>query len=159
MIDKKDKKILIELLKGGRRSFADLARSCKMTRQSIFSRIKSLKRKGIIKSFTVNLNQQKLGLNLKAYILISADLSDYLKNPDKNPIRNLRLLPQVSQIHRLFGRFDFLIEVLVKDIDELSDIVGKIHKLEMVNRTETMIVHNNLKYNIQHPFENALKKP
>jgi len=157
MIDKKDKKILVELLKHGRKSFTDLARSCRMTRQSIFSRIKSLKRKGIIKDFTVNLNHQKLGLNLKAYILISADLSGYLKDPDKNPITNLRVLPQVSQIHRLYGRFDFLIEVLVKDINELSDIVGKIHKLEMVTKTETTIVHENIKNNTQHPFENALK--
>lgn len=156
MMDKKDKKILKELVKNGRKSFADLARTCKMTRQSIFSRMKSLKRKGIIKSFTVNLNQQKLGLNLKAYILISADLSGYLKHPSENPIRNLRLLPQVSQIHRLFGRFDFLIEVLVKDINELSNIVTKIHKLEVVNRTETMIIHENIKYNLQQPIENAL---
>ena len=157
MIDKKDKKILIELLKDGKKSFADLARSCKMTRQSIFSRVKSLKRKRIIKNFTVNLNHQKIGLNLRAYILISADLSGYLRNPDKNPIKNLEVLPQVSQIHRLFGRFDFLIEILVKDVNELSDIIRKIHKLEIITRTETMIVHEKVKHNIQQPIENALK--
>jgi DNA-binding Lrp family transcriptional regulator len=153
MIDKKDKKILVELLRDGRKSFADLARSCKMTRQSIFSRAKSLKRKGIIKKFTVDLDQQKLGLNLKAYILISAHPSEKAREKASEVLVKF---PQISQIHKLFGRFDFLIEVLVKDINELSNIVGEIHKLEMINRTETMIVRNNIKYNIQHPFENAL---
>ena len=153
MIDKKDKKILVELIKGGRKSFADLARSCRMTRQSIFSRVKSLKRKGIIKSFTVDLNQQKLGLNIKAYVLVSADPSEELR---EEASKILIKFPQFSQIHRLFGRFDFLIEVFVKDINELSDIIGKIHSLEMINRTETMIVHKNIKYNVQHPIENIL---
>jgi len=153
MIDKKDKKILVELLKDGRKSFADLAISCKMTRQSIFSRIKSLRRKGIIKNFTVDLDQQKLGLNLKAYILISAHSSE--KSREKAS-EILVKFPQISQIHKLFGRFDFLIEILVKDINELSNIVGEIHKLEMINKTETMIVRKNIKYDIQHPIENAL---
>ena len=153
MIDKRDKKILVELLKDGRESFADLAKKCKMTRQSIFSRIKSLKRKGIIKNFTVNLDQQKLGLNIRAYILISADpLGKFRERATKT----LMQLPQVSQIHVLFGRFDFLVEVLVKDINELSSLLSKIHEIEMINKTETMIVYENIKYNIQNPIENAL---
>ena len=153
MIDKKDKKILIELLKDGRESFADLARACKMTRQSIFSRIKSLRRKGIIKNFTVNLDQQKLGLNIRAYILISADpLGKFREKATKT----LMQLPQISQIHILFGRFDFLVEVLVKDMNELSQLLSKVHELEMINKTETMIVYENIKYDIQHPIENAL---
>jgi len=135
------------------KSFADLAKSCRMTRQSIFSRIKSLKGKGIIKNFTVSLNQQKLGLNLKAYILISADPSEELREKASNILTQFS---QFSQIHRLFGRCDFLIEVLVKDIEELSAIIGKLHKLEMIKSTETMIVYKNVKYNIQHPLENVL---
>jgi Lrp/AsnC family transcriptional regulator for asnA, asnC and gidA len=154
MIDKKDKKVLIELLKDGRKSFAELARTCRMTRQSIFSRIKSLKRKGVIKSFTVILDQQKLGLNLKAYILLSASPSEKAR---ERASMVLMQFPQISQIHRLFGRFDFLIEVLVKDINELSDIIGKIHRIEVVTSTETMIVYKNIKYDVQHPFENALR--
>lgn len=154
MIEEKDKKILKELIKNGRKSFADLARACRMTRQSVFSRIKSLKRRGIIENFTVNLNQQKLDLNLRAYVLISAEPS---KESRERASKVLRLFPEFSQIHRLFGRFDFLIEVLVRDINELSRIVGKIHELEMVNRTETMIVHRRIKYNPQHPIENSLK--
>lgn len=154
MIDKKDKKLLVELLKDGRKSFADLARACRMTRQSIFSRVKSLKRKGVIKRFTVVLDQQKLGLNLKAYILLSASPSEEARD---RASKILAQFPQISQIHRLFGRFDFLVEVLVKDINELSEIIGKIHRLGVVTKTETMIVYQNIKYDVQHPFEKVLE--
>jgi Lrp/AsnC family transcriptional regulator for asnA, asnC and gidA len=153
MIDRKDKKLLVELLKDGRESFSDLAKSCRMTRQSIFSRVKSLKRKGVIKNFTVNIDQQKLGLDIKAYILISAEPLGKFR---ERALKTLMQLPQISQIHILFGRFDFLIEVLVKDINELSSLLSKIQELEMINKTETMIVYKNVKNNIQHPFESAL---
>jgi len=153
MIDKKDKKILVELLKDGRKSFANLAKSCKMTRQSIFSRIKSLRRKGVIRNFTVNLDNQKLGLSLKAYILISAEP---LQRFREKAIKTLMQLPQISQIHILFGRFDLLVEVMVRDINDLSQLLAKIHELEMINKTETMIVYKNIKYDIQHPIENVL---
>jgi Lrp/AsnC family transcriptional regulator for asnA, asnC and gidA len=153
MIDKKDKKILVELLNDGRKSFADLAKSCKMTRQSIFSRIKSLRRKGVIKNFTVNLDNQKLGLNIKAYILISAEP---LQRFREKAIKTLMQIPQISQIHILFGRFDLLVEVMVRDINDLSQLLAKIHELEMIDKTETMIVYKNIKYDLQHPVENAL---
>jgi DNA-binding Lrp family transcriptional regulator len=100
------------------------------------------------------LDQQKLGLNLKAYILLSASPSEEARD---RASRVLSQFPQISQIHRLFGRFDFLIEVLVKDINELSEIVGKMHRLEVITSTETLIVYKNIKYDTQHPFENALK--
>ena len=153
MIDKKDKKLLVEMLKDGRESFSDLAKSCKMTRQSIFSRVKSLKRRGVIRNFTVNLDHQKIGLNIKAYILISAEPLGKFRN---KATKILMQFPQISQIHILFGRFDFLVEAMVKDIEELSGLLGKIHELEMVDKTETMIVYKNVKYNVQHPVENAL---
>lgn len=153
MIENKDKKILLELLKNGRISYADLARACKMSRQGSFSRIKSLKRNGIIENFTVNLNQHKLGFNLKAYVLIAADP---YKEFRVKAVEKLKTFPEISQIHELFGRFDFLVEILVKDINELTKVLSKIHELEMVNRTETMIVYETFKNNIKHPFEAEL---
>jgi DNA-binding Lrp family transcriptional regulator len=154
MIENKDRKILGELLKNGRISFSDLGRKCHMTRQSVFSRIKSLEHKGIIKNFTVNLNEKKLGLNLKAYVLVESGPFRESKN---NPFNSLKSLPQISEIHNLFGRYSFLIEVFVKDIDELKEIVKKIREIEHVRRTETMIVYNTEKYMPQHPIEGILK--
>jgi DNA-binding Lrp family transcriptional regulator len=154
MIENKDKKILGELVKNGRISFSDLGRKCHMTRQSVFSRIKSLEHKGVIKNFTVNLNEKKLGLNLKAYILVE---TEPLRAFEKDTISSLRNLPQISGIHNLFGRYGFLMEVLVRDIDELKETVHKIHESEFVRRTETMIVCSSEKYVPQHPIEAALK--
>ena len=153
MLRNKDKKLLLELLKNGRLSFSKLGRICKMTRQSVFSRIKTLKNKGIIKNFTVNLDEKKLGLNLKAYILVE---TEPLRINREKAWNLLKALPQISQVHQLFGRYSFLIEVVVRNIDELSEIVRKVHRIEVVRRTETMIVFKTEKYRPQHPLEGVL---
>jgi Lrp/AsnC family transcriptional regulator for asnA, asnC and gidA len=155
MLSEKDKKLLRELIKNGRMSFSDLGRSCHMSRQSVFSKIKTLKRKGIIKNFTVNLNEKKLGLNLRAYILVE---TEPLRLHGEKALNMLRALSQVSQVHHLFGRYSFLIEVVVKDVNELSEIVKKVHGLEVVRRTETMIVFRTEKYRPQHPIEGILSE-
>jgi DNA-binding Lrp family transcriptional regulator len=154
MLNEKDKKILRELLKDGRISFADLGRRCHMTRQSVFSRIKSLKNRGIIKNFTTNISKKKIGLNITAYILID---SEPLRDFKREELQSLINLPQISEIHHIYGRYGFIMEVYAKDMDELSGIIKKIHEFKYVRRTETLIVYCTEKYMPQHPVEGILK--
>ena len=147
MLDEKDKKVLRELVKDGRISFADLGRKCHMTRQSVFSRIKSLKHRGIIRNFTVNLDKKKLGLNIIAYVLIDTELKA-LKSKE---IESLVKLPEVSEIHHIFGRYSIILEVNAKNMNDLSDLIRKIHEYPYIRRTETLIAHTTRKYMPQHP--------
>ena len=153
MINEKDKKILLELIKNGRISFADLGRKVHMTRQSVYSRIKSLQHRGIIRNFTVNVDKKKLGLNIIAYILIDTELK-LLKSKE---LAELVKLPQVTEIHSVFGRHAILLEVRAKDMGELSRLIEKIHEFPYIRRTETLIVHRTRKYMPQHPAMGILK--
>jgi len=154
MLNEKDKKILKELIKNGRISFADLGRKCHMTRQSVYSRIKSLRHKGIIKKFTVSLDKKKLGLNIIAYILIRAEP---LRAFRKDEMRNLMNLPQISEIHHIYGRYSYIMEVRAKDMDDLTEIIKKIHEFRHVRRTETLITFCTEKFRPDHPVEGILK--
>jgi len=153
MINEKDKKILRELIKNGRISFADLGRKIHMTRQSVYSRIKSLQHRGIIRNFTVNVDKKKLGLNIIAYILIDTELK-ILKSKQ---MESLIKLPQISEIHSVFGRHAIILEVRAKDMNELSRLIEKIHEFPYIRRTETLIVHTTKKFMPQHPAMGILK--
>ena len=154
MLNEKDKKILRELIKDGRISFADLGRKCHMTRQSVYSRIKSLKHEGIIRNFTVNVNKKKIGLNITAYVLID---TEPLRDFQRDELKSLINLPQISEIHHIFGRYSFVMEVYAKNMDELSGIIKKIHELKYVRRTETLISYCTEKYMPSHPVEGILE--
>jgi len=153
MINEKDKKILRELLKNGRISFADLGRKVHMTRQSVYSRMKSLQHKGIIRNFTVNVDKKKLGLNIIAYILMDAEL----KALKSKQIEDLIKLPQITEVHHIFGRHSIILEVRAKDMDELSGLIKRIHEFPYIRRTETLIAHTTRKFMPQHPAIGVLK--
>jgi len=153
MLNEKDKKILKELIINGRISYADLGRKVHMTRQSVYSRIKSLQHRGIISGFTVNVDKKKLGLNIIAYILMDAELKAF----KSKEIESLIQLPQITEIHHIFGRHNIILEVRAKDMNELSDLIKKIHEFPYIRKTETLIVHTTRKYKPQHAVEGILK--
>jgi len=103
----------------------------------------------------VEVNPRSLGLNLRAYIFIVAEPSREAREESE---KLLRKYPQISAIHLLLGRFDVLLDVLVRDIDELKDLLMEIHSLKMVRKTETFIVYQSVKDYPKHPIEGALAK-
>ena len=154
-LDELDRKLLLDLLMDGRVPYAELGKKYGLSRQAIYNRIQSLKKRGVIKGFTVEVNPRSLGLNLRAYILIVAEPSREVREESE---KLLRKYPQISAIHLLLGRFDVLLDVLVRDIDELKDLLMEIHSLKMVRKTETFIVYQSVKDYPKHPIEGALAR-
>ncbi len=114
-----------------------------------------MKNSGIIKNFSVKLNPEKLGLNLKAYIMIMIEPS---KKSREEVNRFLKKCKQISQIHYLFGTFDFLLEVLVRDRKELTKLLKSIHEFEGIKKTETFIVYDTVKCAYEDPLGYVLTK-
>ncbi len=154
MIDEKDKKIMLNLLIDGRSSYADIGKNVGLTRQTVYSRIKSLKRKGFIKNFTSKLDLKKLDLKLKAYILLKASPKKELR---KDAEKKLKRIPQISQMNYLYGQFDILLEVIVKDIDELTSLLKRLHEMQVVEKSETLIVYDIVKYKPEDPVKRVLQ--
>jgi len=63
---------------------------------------------------------------------------------------------QVSEFHRIFGKYDSIIKVLVEDKKELTNLVKRLHKLSGVRETETFIVHSTIKNKPEDPFKKVL---
>lgn len=153
MLSKKDKSILLNLLTDGRASYSDIGKNVGMTRQTVYSRIKSLKRKGIIEKFSTELDKKALGLKLKAYVFIKASPEKELR---KKLSEKIKRIPQISQASYLYGRSDVLLEFIVKDIDELTQILKDMRDMDSVERTETLIVYETIKNNPEDPLKEVL---
>jgi len=153
-VEKKDKMIIHELLDDGRMSFSDLGTRCKISRQTAFNRVKRLKNTGVIEKFSVRSSHKKLGLDFKAYLLVTAEPG---KKHREALSKFLIKKKQVSQIHYLFGRFDFFLEVIATDREELAQLLSEIHQFEAVNRTETFIVYDTIKYDPEGPVKRLLE--
>jgi len=152
MIRKKDKILLKELLEDSRLKIVDLAERTGLTRQSVYSKIHNLRKSGV--NFTVDINPEELGLNLKAYILIQADSNSEVR---KKLTKNIKKLSEVSQLHYVLGRFDMVAEVILKDRKQLKEILKKFQSWHAIKKTETFIVYDTVKFNPKDPFIGVLK--
>ncbi len=65
----------------------------------------------------------------------------------------------MAGLHLLFGDYELLVEILVRNREELSDFVDYLQEFDdAVIRTKTLIVYNTLKSNHQHPIQNTLER-
>ncbi|TFF90214.1 MAG: Lrp/AsnC family transcriptional regulator [Promethearchaeota archaeon] len=150
-----DKNILKKLIENSSQPYTKIADTVGTTRQNISQRIKKLQEKNIIKSFTITLNDQIIDeLKVKAYILLRESPDNKVREENEKLIAEI---PQVTLFSRLFGKYDGIVEVIVRNNDELKEIMRKLHNFKGIKETETFIVHANIKNDKTSPILNLLE--
>jgi len=150
-----DKKILLYLIEDSHQSLNTIAEKTGTTRQYISQRIKKLQEKKIINKFTIDLNKQLFEeLRVHAFILFREDPNTKIREENEKRFRDL---PQITKFSRLFGKYDGILELNVKDNDELTTVVNQLHNFEGIKETETFIVHTFVKDDENAPILNILK--
>ncbi|MCW4014896.1 MAG: Lrp/AsnC family transcriptional regulator [Candidatus Bathyarchaeota archaeon] len=148
-----EKKILLNLLEKGQRPILKIAQDLGITRQTVAKKIEQMHKKGLIISFYPKMNPEILDLSIQAYILMREDPRSECRKETEEIVKNF---PQVSEFQRIFGKYDSIAKVLVKNNKELTDLVKKIHDLNGVKDTETFIVHSTVKDKPEDPIKQAL---
>jgi DNA-binding Lrp family transcriptional regulator len=148
-----EKRILLNLLEKGQRPILKIAEDIGCTRQTVAKKIEQMQKSGLILSFFPKIDPEILGLSIQAYILMREDPRNDFRKETEDIIKNY---PQVSEFQRIFGKYDSIVKVVVKNNQELTDLVKKIHNLNAVKETETFIVHSIIKDKPEDPIKKAL---
>lgn len=133
--DELDMKILSELTKDASISIPQLSKKLNINSSVLYSRIKRLLKRELIKKFTVIINESQLGINIKATVGINRDPK--LKEPIHN---ELIKIPEIRSIIEVTGRFDIILSVNTRTLEELHKVViERIGKIEGIQATETFV--------------------
>jgi len=101
----------------------------------VYSRIKRLLKRKLIERFTIVVNDQELGYQVKALTGINMDS----KKRD-NVIDELFKIDGVREIAEVTGRFDILVTMYAKTLDEMHKLISdKIGRIEGVISSESFI--------------------
>ena len=101
----------------------------------LYSRIKRLVRKKIIKKFTIEIDDSLLGIDVKASVGINRDPKFKMQIH-----KNLLEIAEVVSISEVTGRFDIMIRIYAQDLEDLHTVViEKIGKIEGIQNTETFV--------------------
>lgn len=128
-------KILSELTKDASISIPQLSKKLNINSSVLYSRIKRLTKRELIKKFTVVINESQLGINIKATVGINRDPK--LKEPIHN---ELVKIPEIRSLIEVTGRFDIILSVNTRTLEELHKVViERIGKIEGIQATETFV--------------------
>jgi Lrp/AsnC family transcriptional regulator for asnA, asnC and gidA len=128
-------KLLFELTKDGSISVPALSKKLGINASVLYSRIKRLIKKKLIKKFTVVIDDSLLGIGVKASVGINRDPK--LKD---NIHKKLMDTSEVISISEVTGRFDIIVNVHAKNLEALHSIViEKIGKIDGIINTETFV--------------------
>ncbi|BAB65482.1 MULTISPECIES: Lrp/AsnC family transcriptional regulator [Sulfolobaceae] len=139
-LDDIDKKILKILQEDARTPFSKIAKMLNLSESTIHIRIKRLRENGIIKGFYVDVDPEKIGYNVVAFVLIKADPKKY-----EQILKKIYEFKEVYEIFDVTGEYYALLKVRVKSREELATILDKIGNMDGVTSTYTMFVLRTIK--------------
>lgn len=142
-INEKDRDILSLLEKDSKVTIQQISIKTGLPITTIHNRIKKMEENGIIKGYTVVIDGKKLGIGIKAYILINVEyvLPNGGKISQTELAKKINKNPLVDETNILAGGVDIIIKIHSKDIDELNDfIIEDLRNMDGIKNTQTMIV-------------------
>ena len=139
-VDDLDKRILEELLKNSKRSYRQLADELGIAPGTVLNRIKEMESKGIIKGYTIIVDQGKLSSQIIALIEIISS-GGKLEEMGKK----LAKFPNIYGVYETTGSPDAIILGKFRDTDELGKFARYLLGLPSVSRTNTHVVLNTVK--------------
>lgn len=118
-IDATDARILDCLQKDARMSLVDIAEQVSSSRSAVWRRLQKMEADGIIKQHTILVDAPKVGLG----VMVFAHVKMQAQNRDSLPdfIEKVSGFPEVMECHTLMGDIDFILKVLVKDVQAYED--------------------------------------
>lgn len=128
-------KIITELARDGNVSVPSLSKKLGINTSVLYSRIKRLIKKKLIKKFTIVVDESLIGIGVRATMGINRDpkLKDQIH-------KALLKTPEVVDMSEVTGRFDMLITLRAQNLEELHTVaIEKIGKIEGIQNTETFV--------------------
>jgi len=137
-LDKIDTQILEILQQDSNRTTKSIADELGMTTSPVFERIKKLEREGYIKKYVAVLDHKKIGLKLIVFIGIT--LQGHTRSYLEKFVTEINNFPEVIECHRVSGNFDYLLKLVVEDIEAYEHfIISKLTLLPYLGNVQSII--------------------
>ena len=133
-MDDTDRTLIGLLQEDASRPYAELARAVHLSTAAVHERVRKLRRTGVIRRTTVEVDPGALGAVLLAFIEI--DTEGWLKQPLVDAVRDD---PRVEGLHSIAGDTHFLAKVRVTGPADLEDLLHALYRVKGVRNTRTHV--------------------
>lgn len=145
-----DVKILNALINNSRCNASEISDNVGLSVSAVIERMKKLESSGVIKKYTVILDNTLLGKDVFALIMVTLEHPKYNEGFVSAMIEN----EFVTECHYLAGDFDYQLKITTFNTNRLERLLNDIKGIEGVSKTKTMIILSTLK----NEYTNLIKK-
>lgn len=121
MLDETDLKILACLKNNARIPWKEIGEQVHMTGQAVAARIEKMSEEGIIRSFTIDLDTKKMGIEHSGFITVYMKTNDHAKF-----LHFARENEGISEVSRISGDGCYLLKFGVKTQEDLNHLLNSI---------------------------------
>ena len=139
LLHEKDRAILRILQEDGKATVREIANKVHLSATPVHERIKRMEDTGVIRQYAalVNYTKVKKGLMIICYV----SLKEHNKKSGARFIKTINELPEVIECYNISGEFDFMLKVVVENMDAYYDFhVNKLGQLENIGHMQSTFV-------------------
>src|ERR1700760_1614660 len=123
--------ILQALQHYGRLSVTEISKRVNLSGPAVSERIKKMEDDGIITGYTANIDHDKVGLTVNAFILLKSSL------PHSTVIKKLESVPEILECYNITGSHCIIMKVATANTKKLEKIINM---LQQLGETNTSII-------------------
>ena len=126
-LDRTDWRLVEELQRDGRASYADLARVVAMSPSAVAERVRRLEEGGVIAGYRATVDPERVGLSVLAFVRLRYPTGNY------RPFHALLdSTPEIVEAHHVTGEDCFVLKVVARSMRHLEEVTGRISGLGAV---------------------------
>jgi Lrp/AsnC family transcriptional regulator, leucine-responsive regulatory protein len=133
-LDDSNRRLLEELQADARLTIAELGRRINLSAPAVAERIQRLERAGVITGYRAEVDPKAVGFPIRVIVRIRPTTRRLHRIPEL-----ASEIPQVVECHRITGEDCFFVDLHLRSMDELEDILDR---FIVFGQTTTSIVHS-----------------
>jgi Lrp/AsnC family leucine-responsive transcriptional regulator len=123
-LDKFDLHILEELQADARLTNTELAQRVGLSAAPCWRRVRALEEAGYIKGYHAEIDRQRIGLGVLAFVRLDADRNTGERTREMEEA--IRQIPEIVSCHYISGAGTFELQVVSSDLDSFSQFARKV---------------------------------
>lgn len=145
MLNELDKELLKLLQKDSKQTNKAISHTLGLSVTAVYERIRKLEKNGIVSNYVALIDKKKVDKAFVAFchVKLVQHSQDYVMKFE----REVRKLDEVLECYHISGDYDYLLKVLVKDMEAFRDfMVKKLTKIDHIGSTHSMFMINEVKH-------------
>ena len=134
-MNERDMTVLSKFRENSRASLTRLSKETKIPVSTIHDKIKDYKKKKVIDRHTTLLNFKKMGYDIRVNMLLTVDKTQREKLKEF-----LQKKPKVNTLYRINNGYDFMVDLVLKNITELDQFTNELENFNIKERKDLFIM-------------------